>query len=50
MGGDGISLDEWNLPFTSKNNVISVNGARVAGADRRHAPTAISTGRKAPWR
>jgi hypothetical protein len=32
MGGDGISLDEWNMPFSSKNNVISVNGARVVGA------------------
>ncbi|HET7084985.1 MAG TPA: AsmA-like C-terminal domain-containing protein [Rhizomicrobium sp.] len=31
MGGDGISLDEWNFPFTSKNNVISVNNARAAG-------------------
>jgi hypothetical protein len=31
MGGDGMSIDELNLPFTSKNNVISVNGARVVG-------------------
>ncbi len=31
MGGDGISIDEWNFPFTSKNNVISVNGARATG-------------------
>ncbi len=31
MGGDGISLEEWNLPFTSKNNVIGVNGARAQG-------------------
>ena len=31
MGGDGISLEEWNFPFTSKNNVISVNGARASG-------------------
>jgi hypothetical protein len=31
MGGDGITLDEWNFPFTSKNNVIGVNGARAAG-------------------
>jgi hypothetical protein len=31
MGGDGISLDEWNFPFTSKNNVLGVNGARAAG-------------------
>ena len=32
MGGDGISLDEWNFPFSSKNNVISVKGARASGA------------------
>jgi hypothetical protein len=31
MGGDGITLDEWNFPFTSKNNVIGVNGSRAAG-------------------
>jgi hypothetical protein len=31
MGGDGITLEEWNFPFTSKNNVISVNGARATG-------------------
>jgi hypothetical protein len=31
MGGDGISLREWNFPFTSKNNVIGVNGSRVSG-------------------
>jgi hypothetical protein len=31
MGGNGITLDEWNFPFTSKNNVIGVNGARAAG-------------------
>jgi Protein of unknown function/AsmA-like C-terminal region len=31
MGGNGISLDEWNFPFTSKNNVIGVNGSRVSG-------------------
>ncbi len=31
MGGDGISIDEWNFPFTSKNNVIGVNGARATG-------------------
>ena len=31
MGGDGITLREWNFPFTSKNNVIGVNGARAAG-------------------
>lgn len=31
MGGNGITLEEWNFPFTSKNNVISVNGSRAAG-------------------
>jgi len=31
MGGNGITLDEWNFPFTSKNNVIGVNGSRAAG-------------------
>jgi hypothetical protein len=31
MGGDGISLEEWTFPFTSKNNVLSVNGARAVG-------------------
>ncbi|HEX4178104.1 MAG TPA: AsmA-like C-terminal domain-containing protein, partial [Rhizomicrobium sp.] len=31
MGGDGITLEEWNFPFTSKNNVLSVNGARAVG-------------------
>lgn len=31
LGGSGITLDEWNFPFTSKNNVISVNASRVAG-------------------
>jgi hypothetical protein len=31
MGGNGITLEEWNFPFTSKNNVISVNSSRVAG-------------------
>lgn len=31
MGGDGISMEEWNLPFTSKNNVLSINGARAVG-------------------
>jgi hypothetical protein len=31
MGGDGISLEEWNFPFSSKNNVLSVNGARAVG-------------------
>ena len=31
LGGDGMTLEELNLPFTSKNNVISVNNARVVG-------------------
>jgi hypothetical protein len=31
MSGNGISLDEWDFPFTSKNNVIGVNGSRVSG-------------------
>jgi hypothetical protein len=31
LGGNGISLSEWNFPFTSKNNVIGVNGSRVSG-------------------
>jgi hypothetical protein len=31
MGGGGISLEEWYFPFTSKNNVIAVNGAQVTG-------------------
>ncbi|MFO1247906.1 MAG: AsmA-like C-terminal domain-containing protein [Alphaproteobacteria bacterium] len=31
MGGDGITIDEWNFPFTSKNNVLGVNGARASG-------------------
>jgi hypothetical protein len=31
MGGDGISIEEWNFPFSSKNNVISVNSARARG-------------------
>ena len=31
MGGDGMTLDELNMPFSSRNNVISVNGARVRG-------------------
>jgi hypothetical protein len=31
MGGDGITLEEWNFPFTSKNNVLSVKDARVTG-------------------
>jgi len=31
MGGGSISLEEWNFPFSSKNNVLSVNGARAVG-------------------
>ncbi len=31
LGGDGMTLDELNMPFSSRNNVISVNGARVRG-------------------
>jgi len=31
LGGDGMTLEALNMPFTSKNNVISVNGARVVG-------------------
>lgn len=31
MGGEGMTLDSLDVPFSSKNNVISVNGARVAG-------------------
>jgi hypothetical protein len=31
MGSDGIGIEEWNMPFSSKNNVISVNGSRVVG-------------------
>jgi hypothetical protein len=31
MGGEGMTLDSLEMPFSSKNNVISVNGARVAG-------------------
>ena len=31
MGGDGMTMEELNLPFSSKNNVISVNGARAVG-------------------
>ena len=44
MGGDGITLEEWNVPFSSKNNVISVQW--LARGRRRSAPppTAISTG------
>jgi hypothetical protein len=32
MGGEGMSLDRLDMPFSSRNNVISVNGARVAGS------------------
>lgn len=31
MGGGGISLETMNVPFSSKNNVISVRGAIVRG-------------------
>ena len=31
MGGDGISLENMNVPFSSKNNVISVHDARARG-------------------
>jgi len=31
LGSDGIGIEEWNMPFSSKNNVISVNGSRVVG-------------------
>ncbi|MDB5741612.1 MAG: hypothetical protein JWP16_2652, partial [Alphaproteobacteria bacterium] len=31
MGGDGMTMEELNMPFTSKNNVIAVNNARVVG-------------------
>jgi hypothetical protein len=31
MGGDGISIENMNVPFTSKNNVISVRDARARG-------------------
>ncbi len=31
MGGDGISLEKMNVPFSSKNNVISVHGAIARG-------------------
>ena len=31
MGGDGISAENMNVPFSSKNNVISVHDARVRG-------------------
>ena len=31
MGGDGMTMEELNLPFSSKNNVISVKDARAVG-------------------
>jgi hypothetical protein len=31
MGGNGMTLEELNMPFTSKNNVIGIAGARVSG-------------------
>lgn len=31
MGGDGISVENMNVPFSSKNNVVSVHDARVRG-------------------
>jgi Protein of unknown function/AsmA-like C-terminal region len=31
MGGDGISLENMNVPFSSRNNVISIHDARVRG-------------------
>ncbi|HKX64567.1 MAG TPA: AsmA-like C-terminal domain-containing protein [Rhizomicrobium sp.] len=31
MGSDGIGMEEWNMPFSSKNNVISINGSRAVG-------------------
>ena len=31
MGGDGISIENLNVPFSSKNNVISVTSARATG-------------------
>ena len=31
MGGDGMTMEELNMPFSSKNNVIAVNGARAVG-------------------
>ncbi len=50
MGGDGMTMDELTLPFTSRNNVISINGARAVGRASAPRPTAISTGRTAPSR
>src|ERR1700743_3367785 len=31
MGGDGISIENLDVPFSSKNNVISVANARATG-------------------
>jgi hypothetical protein len=31
MGGDGMTMDELNMPFTSKNSVIGVSNARAVG-------------------
>jgi len=31
MGGDGISIENMNVPFSSKNNVIGVHDARARG-------------------
>ena len=31
MGGDGISVDQLDVPFSSKNNVISVHDSRARG-------------------
>ncbi len=31
MGGDGMTMEDLSLPFSARNNVISVNGARAVG-------------------
>jgi hypothetical protein len=31
MGGDGMTMEELSMPFTSKNNVIAVNNAHAVG-------------------
>lgn len=31
MGGDGMTMDEMTVPFSSKNNVIGIDDARVVG-------------------
>ncbi len=31
MGGDGISIEDLDVPFQSKNNVISIHDARARG-------------------